>query len=76
MEQAKTTTYRKPATDAAREKANAYRRRYRKENPERVKRWREGYIMRKAARLMAEQAAAAGDDPGDGQQTGAATDGR
>jgi len=43
-----------------------------------VKRWRDDYIVRKAARLMAEQEAAArGDDlQDDGQQTGAATDGR
>ena len=66
MEQARKTTYRRPATDEAREKANAYRRRYRQENPERVKRWRDDYIMRRAARLMAEQAAAAAS--GDGGQ--------
>ena len=77
MEQTnRTTTYRRPATDEAREKANAYRRRYRQENPERVKRWRNDYIMRKAARLMAEQAADRGDDLDDGQVTGPVTDGR
>ena len=79
MEQAKrTTTYRRPATDAAREKANAYRRRYRQQNPDRVKKWRTDYILRKAARLMAEQeqVMAHDGDLHDGQDAGAATDGR
>lgn len=46
-------TYRRPASDEAREHANAYRREYRRNNPERVKRWRDDYIIRKAAQLTA-----------------------
>ena len=49
------STYRRPRTDEAREHANAYRREYRKRNPERVKKWRADYIMRTAARLAAAQ---------------------
>ena len=58
MEQQKTakqtSTYRKPATEAARQHAKEYQRRYRQENPDRVKKWRDNYILRKAAQLMAE----------------------
>lgn len=64
----KTTTYRRPATDEAREHANAYRREYRKRNPERVAKWRRDYIVRAAARI----AAATNDDgqrEGEGQVT-------
>lgn len=51
---ANTSTYRRPATDAARLHANAYHREYRRTHPDKVKRWRESYIMRAAARLAAQ----------------------
>ena len=44
----KTTTYRRPATEEAREKRNAYHREYNKRNPERVKQWR----INQAKRLL------------------------
>lgn len=43
-----TTTYRRPATEEAREKRNAYHREYNKRNPERVKQWR----INQAKRLL------------------------
>lgn len=55
-EQQRKSTYRRPASKEARERANAYLRRYRAEHPERVRAWRNAYILRKAARLTAEQA--------------------
>jgi len=55
-------TRRYPQTDAQRTAYNAYQRRYRAEHPDAVKRWQRDYIMRKAARLAAEQSAARGGD--------------
>ena len=51
------STYRRPATDEARERANAYRRKYRAEHPDKAKAWRLNYIKRAAARLAAAEAA-------------------
>lgn len=45
--------YRRPASPEAREKRNAYMRRYRAEHPDKTRAWREAYIMRTAARLAA-----------------------
>ena len=45
------STYRRPATDEAREKRNAYMRRYRREHPGKTREWRQNYIKRAAARL-------------------------
>ena len=45
------STYRKPATDQARERANAYQRQYRRNNPDRVKAWRDNYALRRADKL-------------------------
>ena len=56
------TTYRRPASEAARLHANEYRRQYAKANPERVKAWRDNYIIRKAARLQATPAVPEGGD--------------
>ena len=56
------TTYRRPASEAARLHANEYRRQYAKANPERVKAWRDNYIIRKAARLQAAQGVPEGGD--------------
>ena len=69
MTAARTSTYRRPATAEARERANAYRRRYRKEHPEAVKRWRDGYILRRAARLQAAAISSGQDDTNDAQDT-------
>lgn len=56
-----TTTYRRPATEEAREKRNAYHREYNKRNPERVKQWR----LNQARKLL--EAAARVDAIPDGQ---------
>lgn len=56
MVEQRKSTYRRPASKEARERANAYLRRYRAEHPERVRAWRNAYILRKAARILAEQA--------------------
>lgn len=48
------STYRRPATDEARKKANAYRRKYRAEHPDKVAQWRRTYIARAAARMVAQ----------------------
>ena len=45
----KTTTYRRPATEEAREKRNAYHRAYNHSHPERVKAWR----LNQAKKLLA-----------------------
>lgn len=55
-------TRRYPQTDAQRTAYNEYQKRYRREHPEAVKRWQDAYIMRKAARLAAEQSTARGGD--------------
>jgi len=49
------SSYRRPATDEARERANSYQRQYRRANPDRVREWRERYIVRKAAQIAAER---------------------
>lgn len=43
-----TTTYRRPATEEAREKRNAYHREYRRQNPDKVIQWR----INQAKRLL------------------------
>lgn len=58
------STYRRPVSDEARERANAYLRRYRAEHPERVRKWRDDYILRRAARIQAERESG-GDDARD-----------
>lgn len=45
---------RKPMTDEQRRKWNEYNRKYRHEHPEKVKKWNDDYIIRKAAKLAAE----------------------
>lgn len=45
------STYRRPATDEAREKRNAYMRRYRRDHPDKTREWRQNYIKRAAVRL-------------------------
>lgn len=52
------TTRRYPQTEAQREKYNEYQRLYRSRNRDRVRRWQQDYILRKAERLAAERAAA------------------
>lgn len=42
-----------PRTDEQRQRHNEYQRQYRQANPDRVKRWRERYLLRAAERLMA-----------------------
>lgn len=60
-----------------RRRLNAYKRRYEKEHPEKVKQWRRNSILRTADRIRAEQAQSAhglhteritGGDPGEGGQ--------
>ena len=46
------STYRPPKDQAARDRANAYQRDYRRAHPDRARAWRDAYIMRKAARIM------------------------
>lgn len=48
MDGNKTTTYRRPATEEAREKRNAYHREYRRQNPDKVIQWR----INQAKRLL------------------------
>jgi hypothetical protein len=52
-------------TDEQRERWNAYSRKYRAEHPEKVRRWRQDYILRKASALAAAQAAGGDDRGGD-----------
>lgn len=47
------TGNRYPRTEEQRQRMNAYLRQYRAEHPERVKRWRDNYIKRRAAKLLA-----------------------
>jgi len=62
----------KPRKTEARERFNAYQREYqrtyRQRNPEKVRKWRDTYIIKKAARLQAEaqQAAEAAPDAQEG----------
>lgn len=46
---------RNPLSEERREKYRAYQRQYRKENPEKVKQYNHAYIIKKAARLLAER---------------------
>lgn len=41
-------------TDEQREAYNAYQRAYRRRNPDKARQWQRDYIIRKAARLVAE----------------------
>jgi len=50
---------RRARTVEQREAYNAYQRDYRRRNPDKARQWQRDYIMRKAARLAAEQAAQA-----------------
>lgn len=45
---------RKPMTDEQRRKWNEYNRKYRHEHPEKVKKWTDNYIIKKAAKIAAE----------------------
>ena len=47
------TGRRYPRTDEQRERMNAYLRQYRREHPEKVRQWRDDYIKRRAAKLLA-----------------------
>jgi hypothetical protein len=49
-----------PRTAEQRDHYNAYQRDYRRRNPDKVQRWQQDYILRKAARLAAERRAALG----------------
>ena len=54
-EQQATDTAERPAMDAAeqrRQRANEYARNYRHAHPERVKVWRDNYVLRRAARII------------------------
>ena len=51
-------------TPEQRERNASYLRAYRARNPERVRAWRNNYILRKAARLLAEAEQAEGDGNG------------
>ena len=53
----------KLSPEERRERLNAYKRRYWKEHPEKVKQWRNDYIVRKATRILAEQAQGAQTGP-------------
>lgn len=53
----------KLSPEERRERLNAYKRRYWKEHPEKVKQWRNDYIVRKATRILAEQAKGAQGGP-------------
>lgn len=53
-----TNTTRRIFTPEQRALQAAYLRRYRAEHPDKVRAWRDGYILRKAARLQAEAAEA------------------
>lgn len=58
---------RRARTNEQREAYNAYQRRYRAEHRDKVQAWQRAYIVRKAARLAAEQRQAlggGGDDAG------------
>lgn len=46
MGTSKGKTYRRPATDEARERGNAYRRDYARRNPDKVLQWRLHYAQR------------------------------
>lgn len=47
---------RRARTAEQREAYNAYQREYRRRNPDKARQWQRDYIIRKAARLTAEQA--------------------
>lgn len=51
------TGSRYPRTVEQRQRLNAYLRQYRAEHPERVKRWRDNYIKRRAEKLLAAEQA-------------------
>lgn len=44
-------------TDESKQRFYAYLRDYRAKNPDKVRKWREAYILRKAQRLLAERGA-------------------
>lgn len=48
------STYRPPVDQDARDRYNAYQREYRRTHPDKARAWRDTYILRKAARIMAE----------------------
>lgn len=64
MDGNKTTTYRRPATEEAREKRNAYHREYRRQNPDKVIQWR----INQAKRLLEAATVDAIPDGQDGDQ--------
>lgn len=49
-------------TEEQRQRWREYTRNYRRANPDKVRQWRLNYIKRKAARLLAEDAAGEGGD--------------
>lgn len=48
------STYRRPATEEARQRYRAYQRQYRRTHKDRVRKWQDNYVIRKAAKLAAE----------------------
>ena len=55
---------RRQMTPEQRQRHNAYQRRYRSENKERVRQWRDAYTLRRAAKLLAAEQAAGDSDAG------------
>lgn len=58
------TTNRRTFTDEQRRAMAEYQRRYRREHPDAARRWRDSYILRRAAKLQAEARAVDGDNDG------------
>lgn len=48
------STYRRPATEEARQHMREYQKRYRRNNPDRVRKWQQTFYLRQAEKLKAE----------------------
>lgn len=59
-----TTTSKRTYTDEQRRARAEYQRRYRRDHPDATRRWRDGYILRAAAKLQAEGATVDGGSGG------------
>jgi hypothetical protein len=59
-----TTTSKRTYTDEQRRARAEYQRRYRRDHPDAARRWRDGYILRRAAKLQAEGATVDGGSGG------------
>lgn len=55
----------KSKSEAARQRANEYQRRYRRLHPDKCQAWQNNYILRRAKRLQNEQAKRPGGEGGD-----------